>query len=122
MMRRYAYLCRYDGKVMRLSADAEEAMTFYARMLDHEYTSKKTFNDNFFKDWKTTMTAKEATVIHDLSKCDMTEVAAYYKRLSEQRKLMTKEEKNRIKEENERQRALYGTCVLDGHKECIGML
>lgn len=31
---------------------AEEVMTFYARMLDHDYTSKTVFNKNFFGDWR----------------------------------------------------------------------
>lgn len=38
---------------MKLSASAEEVMTFYAKMLDHDYTKKSQFNDNFFRDWKT---------------------------------------------------------------------
>ena len=37
---------------MTLSKDAEEVASFYARMLDHEYTSKDSFNKNFFKDWR----------------------------------------------------------------------
>ena len=43
---------RYDNKEMQLSTDAEEVATFYAKMLDHEYTSKAEFNTNFFKDWR----------------------------------------------------------------------
>lgn len=37
---------------MLLSKDAEEVATFYAKMLDHEYTAKPVFNQNFFKDWR----------------------------------------------------------------------
>lgn len=37
---------------MKLSETAEEAMTFYAKMLDHDYTSKPVFNKNFFGDWR----------------------------------------------------------------------
>lgn len=43
---------KYDGHEMRLSEAAEEVATFYARMLDHEYTTKPVFNKNFFKDWR----------------------------------------------------------------------
>lgn len=42
----------YDGRQIRLEPETEEVATFYARMLDHDYTSKDTFNDNFFKDWR----------------------------------------------------------------------
>lgn len=37
---------------MKLSPGAEEVATFYAKMLDHEYTSKDIFRKNFFKDWR----------------------------------------------------------------------
>ena len=42
----------YDGKVMVLSEPAEEVAGFYARMLDHDYTTRELFNSNFFKDWR----------------------------------------------------------------------
>lgn len=42
-------LFEYDGKKMHLSPEAEEIAGFYSKMLDHDYTSKKVFNDNFFK-------------------------------------------------------------------------
>ncbi|KAH3774191.1 hypothetical protein DPMN_175565 [Dreissena polymorpha] len=37
---------------MRLSEETEEVATFYAKMLDHDYTTKEVFNNNFFKDWR----------------------------------------------------------------------
>jgi hypothetical protein len=37
---------------MALSEKAEEAAGFFAKMLDHEYTSKDVFCDNFFHDWR----------------------------------------------------------------------
>lgn len=40
------------GKAMKLSPAAEEVATFYAKMLDHEYTTKDIFRKNFFKDWR----------------------------------------------------------------------
>lgn len=42
----------YVGKQMKLSPEAEEVATFFAKMLDHEYTTKDTFRKNFFKDWR----------------------------------------------------------------------
>ena len=37
---------------MKLSEAAEEVAGFYARMLDHDYTTKEVFNRNFFNDWR----------------------------------------------------------------------
>lgn len=40
---------------MKLSPEAEEVATFFAKMLDHEYTTKDIFRKNFFKDWRKVM-------------------------------------------------------------------
>ena len=37
---------------MKLSEGAEEAATFFAKMLDHDYTKKDVFCTNFFADWR----------------------------------------------------------------------
>jgi len=42
----------YDGHTMALSETAEEVAGFYARMLDHDYTTRDIFNKNFMKDWR----------------------------------------------------------------------
>uniref|UniRef100_A0A8C1Y234 DNA topoisomerase I n=1 Tax=Cyprinus carpio TaxID=7962 RepID=A0A8C1Y234_CYPCA len=110
----------YDGKAMKLSPAAEEVATFYAKMLDHEYTTKDIFRKNFFKDWRKEMTPEEKSKITELKKCDFTEMHEYFKAQSEARKQMTKEEKQKIKEENERILQEYGYCVMDNHRERIG--
>merc|ERR1719220_3146955 len=38
-------------------------MTFYAKMLEHDYTSKDQFNLNFFSDWRDVMTHEEKKII-----------------------------------------------------------
>ncbi|XP_029815117.1 DNA topoisomerase I, mitochondrial [Manacus vitellinus] len=42
----------YAGKPLKLSLATEEIATFYAKMLDHEYTTKEIFQNNFFHDWR----------------------------------------------------------------------
>lgn len=42
----------FAGKKVKLSLAAEEVALFFAQMLDHEYTTKKVFRENFFKDWR----------------------------------------------------------------------
>ncbi|XP_022193631.2 DNA topoisomerase I, mitochondrial isoform X2 [Nilaparvata lugens] len=110
----------YKGKEMKLSQDAEEVATFYARMLEHDYTTKEAFNKNFFHDWRKEMTAHEREVITDLSACDFKKMHAYFVQKSEERKAMSKEEKKAIKEQNEELVKKYGFCLIDGHKEKIG--
>ena len=64
---------------MKLSKDTEEVATFYAHMLDHDYTTKDIFNKNFFKDWRKFMTSEEKETITDLKKCDFTHMHTYFK-------------------------------------------
>ncbi|XP_073987468.1 DNA topoisomerase 1 isoform X3 [Rhodnius prolixus] len=110
----------YDGKEIHLSPEAEEVASFYARMIEHDYTSKDVFNNNFFKDWRKTMTSKEKELITDLKKCNFKKMHAYFIKKSEERKAMSKEEKKALKEQNEELIKEYGFCTIDGHKEKIG--
>ncbi|RWS14571.1 DNA topoisomerase 1-like protein [Dinothrombium tinctorium] len=111
----------YDGKPVKLSLEAEEVASFYAKMLDHDYTSRDVFNKNFFKDWrKHYMTDKERELITDLKKCDFREMHQYFKEESEKRKQMTKEEKAERKKKDEAIQQEYGYCIVDGHKQKIG--
>ena len=66
------------------------------------------------------MTAEEAAKITDISLCNFQHIHDYYKEKSEQRKAMSKEEKLKIKEQNEKLIEEYGWCNIDSHKERIG--
>nr|CAG4649989.1 EOG090X0296 [Sida crystallina] len=110
----------YNGKEMRLSKEAEEVGAFYAHMLDHDYTAKDVFNKNFFKDWRKFMTSQEKEIITDLKKCDFTHMHKHFKEKSEEKKNRTKEEKLKLKEDNEAMVKEYGWCIIDGHKQRIG--
>ncbi|XP_031755789.1 topoisomerase (DNA) I, gene 2 isoform X3 [Xenopus tropicalis] len=110
----------YDGKPLPLSLQAEEVASFFAKMLDHEYTTKEIFRNNYFMDWRKEMTLEERMVITDLAKCDFTEMFTYYKGKMEEKKNKSKEDKLKIKEENEKLLQEYGYCSMDHHRERIG--
>ncbi|XP_066541222.1 DNA topoisomerase I, mitochondrial [Hoplias malabaricus] len=110
----------YNGKAVKLSLPAEEVALFFAQMLDHEYTTKDVFRNNFFKDWRKEMTLEERMLITDLNKCDFGELHAMHKEKVEARKNMSKEEKLVIKEANQKILEEYGYCMLDHHRERIG--
>ncbi|XP_074997163.1 DNA topoisomerase I, mitochondrial isoform X2 [Calonectris borealis] len=110
----------YDGKPLKLSLATEEIATFYAKMLDHEYTTKEIFQNNFFNDWRKEMTSKEQKIIKDLDKCDFREIHKYFVDKSEARKALSKEDKQKLKEEADKIQEEYGYCILDGHREKIG--
>jgi DNA topoisomerase-1 len=110
---------KYDGHAMKLSVDAEEVASFYAKMLEHEYVTKDVFNANFFKDWRKVMSAEEREKIKSLDRCDFREMGTYYQKLAEERRNMTKEQKQTIKEQKEAEQKIYGFAVIDGHKQKI---
>ncbi|XP_055030731.2 DNA topoisomerase I, mitochondrial [Misgurnus anguillicaudatus] len=110
----------YNGKAVKLNPPAEEAALFFAQMLDHEYTTKEVFRNNFFRDWRKEMTLEEKQLITDLNKCDFRELHAMHIQRVEARKNMSKEEKQVIKEANQKIVEEYGFCVLDHHRERIG--
>nr|XP_056710187.1 DNA topoisomerase I, mitochondrial [Euleptes europaea] len=110
----------YNGKPMKLSLATEEIATFYAKMLDHEYTRKKIFQKNFFNDWTKEMTSEERKKIRELGKCSFKEIHKYFVEKQEAQKALPKEEKKRLKEEAEKIQEKYGYCIIDGHREKIG--
>lgn len=110
----------YDGKPLKLSLATEEIATFYAKMLDHEYTTKEIFQNNFFNDWRKEMTPQEQEIIKQLDKCDFREIHKYFLDKNEARKALSKEEKQKLKEEADKIQEEYGYCILDGHREKIG--
>ncbi|KAA0715106.1 DNA topoisomerase 1 [Triplophysa tibetana] len=110
----------YNGKAVKLNPPAEEGALYFAQMLDHEYTTKEVFRNNFFRDWRKDMTLEEKQLIKDLNKCDFGELLVMHKQRVEARKNMSKEEKQVIKEANQKIVEEYGFCVLDQHRERIG--
>ncbi|XP_062913773.1 DNA topoisomerase 1-like isoform X1 [Mobula hypostoma] len=109
----------YDGNQMKLTPAAEEMATFFAKMLDHEYTTKAIFRQNFFEDWRQEMSSSERMIIRDLNKCDFTELHRYFTEKAEARKGLPKEEKQKLKMEQDAIIEEYGYCIMDGHRERI---
>ena len=67
---------------MVLSDGAEEVATFYSKMLEHDYTKKDIFNNNFFEDWRKEMTDEERKTIKKIELCNFQEMADYFKEVS----------------------------------------
>ena len=65
------------------------------------------------------MTREEAARITDLGKCDFTQIHEHYKERAEVRKAMSKEDKKKVKEENDRIAEQFGWAVVDGHRLAV---
>ncbi|XP_078071959.1 DNA topoisomerase I, mitochondrial-like isoform X2 [Mustelus asterias] len=109
----------YNGNHMALGPAAEEVATFYAKMLDHEYTTKEVFRQNYFRDWRKEMNKEEKIIITDLDKCDFSQLHKYFTEKAEARKALPKEEKQKLKLEQDAITEIYGYCIMDGHRERI---
>lgn len=112
----------YDKEKIVLSPAAEEVATFYASMLETDFMKKDVFNQNFFRDWRKTMTEEERKKITDLKKCDFKPINAYLLAEKEAKKEKSKqpEEKKRSKEEKEELLAIHGHALVDGYLEKVG--
>ncbi|XP_063917899.1 DNA topoisomerase 1-like [Zophobas morio] len=101
-------LFSYSSKKVKLSPKSEQVATLYAKMLNTKCVEEKTFQENFFNDWRQVMTRNEKMAINDLTKCDFSLIQEYL----QNEKINKKDAK--IDDE-------YGFCNMDGEKtEVIG--
>ncbi|CAG0900333.1 unnamed protein product [Darwinula stevensoni] len=110
----------YDGKPEELSLPAEEVATFYAKILDDDCTKDDTFNQNFFTDWRKVMTDEEQKIITNLKKCSFKAIHKHFLQMNKEKKNMSNEEKQKLKEQKEDEMEKYGFCLIDDERERIG--
>lgn len=112
----------YDSKPLPLPKEAEEVAGFYAAMIETDHAKNPVFQNNFFNDFKTVLKEcnhPKADSI-TLEKCDFSKMAAYFTQQREEKKLLSKDEKKRIKLEKEELEEPYKYCYLNGRKEAVG--
>lgn len=108
---------KYNGIEVKLSPEAEEYATLYAKYIDTEYIKNKTFNKNFFKSWKPLI---KNTIIKSLDLCDFTDIHNYLLKQKENKMLMSKEEKEKIKEKQKKEEEKYKIAFVDNKQEEVG--
>lgn len=108
---------KYDGQPLTLPPESEEVAGFYGAMLGTDHVEDKTFQANFFRDFKATLDEyppvslvfgfgadrlrvgsradgqKEGVKVTSLEKCDFRPMYEHFEREREKKKSMTKEEK-----------------------------
>lgn len=113
----------YNGKEIALEPEAEEVAGFFAALLETDYARNPTFVKNFFDDFRATLArinSRAAQIIKEFSKCDFTPMFQHFESMKAIKKAMTKEEKNKIKDEKKALDEEFGFCLLDGRKEKVG--
>mmetsp|Transcript_33564 Transcript_33564/g.40569 ORF Transcript_33564/g.40569 Transcript_33564/m.40569 type:complete len:661 (+) Transcript_33564:194-2176(+) len=110
----------YDGKPVDLSPEEEEVATFYAVMTGTDYLEKPVFVNNFWKDFVEILSSKHKKLIKELDKCDFSKIHEWAIAEREKKKLLTKEEKLKIKAEKDAVEAKYLWATIDGRREKVG--
>jgi len=108
----------YNGKKIKLNDLAEEYATYYAKYLDTEYINNSRFKKNYWKEWKKLIN-KNLNII-DFEKCDFRLIKEYLEKEKEKKNLMTKEEKLKVKENNDKLADKYKFCMINGKKQQVG--
>ncbi len=107
-----------NGVKHQLGGLAEEYITMYARYIDTDYVKKPRFNKNFLHDWKKTL--PNHIKVNSMEEVDASNIKKHLDKIKEKRNNMTKEEKDRIKEENKKNEEPYMYCVVNGGKMKVG--
>ncbi|PRP82603.1 DNA topoisomerase I [Planoprotostelium fungivorum] len=111
----------YDGKPVKLPAEAEEMATYFSQYLETDHMKKPQFKKNFFKAFKDILSEKDKNnKISKFDLCDFSLIQKHLKDKKEERKNRTKEEKDKEKLEKEMITKKYGWAIVDGHKQKVG--
>jgi DNA topoisomerase-1 len=120
---------KYDGKPISMHPDAEEVAGFFGAMLNSTHNvENKTFQNNFFGDFKDILkktggakdSSGETVSIKEFSKCDFTPIFNYYETQREAKKALSAAEKKAAKAAKDEAEAPYMYCMWDGRKQKVG--
>lgn len=113
----------YDGKEIVLEPEIEEVAGFFGALIQTDHAQNEIFVNNFFEDFKALLRqtgSMYAGLIKDFKKCDFSLMHQHFERQKEKKKVMPKDEKERLKAERVALIEKYGYCMIDGRKERIG--
>ena len=100
-----------------LNPEAEEYATIYAKYLDTDYVKLKSFNKNFWKDFKGYL---KNDSIKSLEEIDFSLIKKHIDIEKEKKKNMSKEEKETIKNKQLEIEEPYTYCIIDGSQQKVG--
>jgi DNA topoisomerase-1 len=107
----------YDGKSISLPPLAEEYCTLYAKYIDSEYAKNKVFRKNFFKSWKPSI---KGLNIEKMDLCDFSKIVKHLNKINEDKKSMSKSDKDRLKDEQNKIEEKYKVAIVDGKEQLTG--
>ena len=110
----------YNGEKIVLDPISEEYASIYAKFTGTEYIKNKSFNKNFFNDWKVYLKDGGFAKITDLEKCNFNLIYNHLTKLKEQRLNTSKEEKQKTKKQKDEEEKKYKVANVDGKEQMVG--
>ena len=110
----------YNGEKIVLDPISEEYASIYAKFTGTDYIKNKSFNKNFFNDWKVYLKKGGFSKITDLEKCNFNLIYNYLTKLKEKRLDISKEEKQKIKKQKDEAEKKYKIAIVDGKEQMVG--
>ena len=110
----------YNGEKIVLDPISEEYASIYAKFTGTEYIKNKSFNKNFFNDWKIYLKDGGFNKITDLEKCNFNLIYNHLTKLKEQKLNISKEEKQKIKKQKDEAEKKYKIATIDGKEQMVG--
>jgi len=105
----------YNTEKVKLDPDAEEVAMLYAKYVDSPYIENKTFNKNFWYDWKHILGKNH--IIQSLELCNFTEYKNIIIANHEKRKETMTDD---IKEQRNKDEEKYKIAIVDGKEQPVG--
>ncbi len=100
----------YEGTPIYLDPVNEEMATIYAKYIESDYVKNKTFNKNFWNDWKKMLTNGTIT---SLELCDFRKI---YEHILVSKRAKTEDERLEDKKAEEK----YKIAIVDGKEQPVG--
>ena len=111
-----------NGNKYQLSGLAEEYITMYARYIDTDYVKNirigNKFNKNFLHDWRKTL--PNNIKISSMEEVNVSDIKKHLDKIKEHKSNMTKEEKDKIKHQNDLIEEPYKYCMINGGRMKVG--
>ena len=107
----------YKGNEIILNPEAEEAAIFYTKYIGTEYITNK-FNKNFWKDFKKLLDPE--LKIESLDDINFTNIQKFLENERNNKLNMSKENKEKIKQEQAKLEEKYTIAIVDGKEQPVG--
>ena len=106
---------KYKGQPIKLTPEQEEIVTFWANVVNTDFSEKQIAQKNFLKELKKVLPNEYANA--QLSDFDFTDIHEYLQSIREKNKNKTSEEKKLDKEKRQKIMDFYGWAIIDGSCE-----